>query len=133
MLLIRMSSPPNSTAGRRTAYESPEVALDRYFEDRSLLREGEIERLAQFVVRPIGDGPGIGDLKTRGDRLQPDVVFLVDHQGQLLARADQQAARARSVPQLVADEMPFHQHLTFEGPDLVHAHEHGVLERHGGS
>ena len=81
-----------------------------------LLGEGEVERLVELVVRGVGPRPRLGELEAGRHGLEPQVVLLVDHQGQRLVGGDHDAARLDSVPELVADEM---------APDLRKAAEPG--------
>jgi hypothetical protein len=94
-----------------------------------LLLEGVLERLLELLVGPLGQCPRLGQLEARAQRLEAEVVLLVDHDRQALALGQHEGPRARPVGQLVRDEVALDQELAVDRRQLVHAQEPAAGER----
>ena len=70
--------------------------------------------LLELVVELVHDVPGVVQRQARVHHLDAQVVFLVDHDGDVLLRADGDAAGAVAAGELAGDELALDQELAVE-------------------
>ena len=84
-----------------------------------LRAEGEGELFLELVVELVDRVPDFGEAKARKHELDAEMVFLVDHDGDVFQRADGHAARAVAGGQLAGDDLALDQELAVEGGQAV--------------
>ena len=77
--------------------------------------EGVGELFLELVVELVDRVPDFGEPEAREHELDAEMVFLVDHDGDVFQRADGDAARAVAGGQLAGDDLALDQELAVEG------------------
>ena len=85
-----------------------------------------------MIVDGVGLAPGLFELEPGEDDLEPQVVLLVGHDRDVLARVDGDAARALAGGQLAADEVPLDEAPAVDLGKVVDLEPAEVLVGQGG-